>query len=177
MAAAKPVAQVAALPTKAQWTDWVKSQVALNPQFIPPNQLCVEDLLDWEESADQLSRIKAREAILRRKIFDFMFPVPVEGVNNVKLPDGTLIKGGYKIDRKVDEALLQAMNQPNPELDGKSIFEVGGINSGKLVKMEPSLVTSEYRELTEEQRLLFERVLIMKPSMPSLDLVPPKAGT
>lgn len=176
MATRKPVVEVAPLPTRAQWATWVNEQVNANPAFVPPNQLCVEDIDEWNDCQQQLGRLKSREMLLRLRIFQHVFPTPDEGANNAKLADGLLIKGQYKIDRKVDEALLSVMKAPNPDLDGKSIFEVGGINPDKLVKYEPSLITGEYRELTDEQRILFERVLIMKPGAPSMTIEVPKAA-
>jgi len=43
-----------------------------------------------------------------------------------------------------------------------------------LVKRKPELITSAYKALTEQARLVFDQALIIKAGSPSLELVAPK---
>ncbi len=132
---------------------------------IPENEVTQQDLATWYEMQEQLSKLKTAEMLLRQKIFKAYFQAPKEGVNTVPLADGWVIKGTYKIDRKIDIALLTSF--------APSLRE-HGINPDVLVKYDPSLVTKEYRQLTAEQEKLFDQVLVIKPGAPSLEIVMPK---
>ena len=132
---------------------------------IPENQVTQQDMERWYTVQEQLSKLKNEEQLLRQKIFKGMFPNPKEGTNNLDLPDGYVLKGKRTINRTVDEAAFKA-----------SIEELAknGIATDAIVKFKPELVTSTYRELTEEQRNLFDTVLIVKDGMPGLEIVKPK---
>lgn len=132
---------------------------------IPENEVSEQDLATWYAMQDQLSKLKIAEMLLRQKIFKAYFTAPTEGVNSAPLANGWVIKGTYKIDRKIDMALLTAFTPALRE---------NGINPDHLIKYEPSLVTKEYRQLTAEQEKLFDQVLIVKPGAPSLEIVMPK---
>lgn len=138
---------------------------------IPANTVSQADLEEWFRLQDQLKKIKAAEMLLRQKIFCAYFPSPVEGTNSAPLADGYVLKGKYTINREVDPGALGAL---------KEQFVQAGISADALVQYKPSLVLKEYRTLTEEQRQLFDRVLIVKPGSPSLEIVLPakakKAG-
>ena len=136
---------------------------------IPQNEVTQKDLEDWYKLQEDLSRIKNAEMLLRKKIFDHYFKAPKEGTNTQPLRDGYALKGGYVINRAVDVALLTNFNEK---------LKSAGVSVDKLVKYEPKLAVSEYRTLTEEQRQLFDQVLVIKPGSPSLEIVlPKKRGT
>lgn len=132
---------------------------------VPENTVTQADMERWYVVQDQLSKLKNEEQLLRQKIFKSMFPNPKEGTNNLDLPDGYVLKGKRTINRTVDEAAFKA-----------SIEELAknGIATDAIVKFKPELVTSEYRTLTDEQRNLFDCVLIIKDGMPGLEIVKPK---
>jgi hypothetical protein len=132
---------------------------------IPENTVTQKDLETWYELQENLKKIKVSEMFLRKKIFDALFPNPVEGTNSFTLPDGFVVKGGYSLDRKVDPATLTAC---------KELLEENGIRSEHLVKWDPSLKKAEYNKLTDEQQKIFDQVLIIKPGSPSLEIVLPK---
>jgi len=131
---------------------------------IPENEVTQADLATWYAMQDELKRLKTAEMLLRQKIFKAYFTAPKEGTNTAPLDNGWVIKGTYKIDRKIDIALLLAFSPSLRE---------NGINPDALVKYEPALVTKAYRELTAEQEKLFDQVLIVKPGAPSLEIVLP----
>ena len=132
---------------------------------IPENQVTQQDMERWYTVQEQLSKLKNEEQLLRQKIFKGMFHDPKEGTNSVDLADGFVLKGKRVINRTVDEAAFKA-----------SIEELAknGIATDAIVKFKPELVTSEYRTLTDEQRNLFDCVLIIKDGMPGLEIVKPR---
>lgn len=136
---------------------------------IPQNEVTQQDLENWYNLQKELARVKVAEMLLRKKIFDYHFKAPKEGTNTKPLDDGYALKGGYVINRNVDVALLTNFNEK---------LMAAGVSIDKLVKYEPKLAVSEYRTLTQEQRQLFDQVLIIKPGSPSLEIVlPKKRGT
>lgn len=131
---------------------------------IPVDEVKQEDIQQWYVLQDQLKKLKASEMLLRTRIFKGLFPNPVEGTNNYPLPDQWVLKGGYKLTRNIDIGSLQAMRER---------FAAAGVRPDSLVEYKPSLVLSEYRTLTEEQRQLFDQCLEIKPGSPSLEIVLP----
>ncbi len=192
MATRKPVMNAAALPTRQQWAEYCAQQVALNPTWVPPNQLCVEDLADWHAKKDALARAQQAEMTLRLRVVKWFFPDPEEGANNAQMPDGTKINLTHPISRKVDEAslatfkkltvresvqLLAAIGMDPTVMDpDMPVFDAMGIAPDVLLEYKPSLKTTEYRTLTAEQLAIFDRVLEIKPGSPQLKIEFKKDG-
>lgn len=132
---------------------------------IPANTVSPEELSEWYQVQEQLGKLKARELILRKRIFSAYFTAPKEGTNNYPLSDGWVLKGKYVINRDVDPGALDALREP--------LFNAG-IRVGELVQYKPSLVMSAYRGLTHEQQQLFDQALIVKEGTPALEIVLPK---
>lgn len=125
-------------------------------------------LEEWRQARAMVESVKpliAREQELRKKVFAAFCPSPREGTNTLELDGGWKLKLVYKLDRKIDEAALPSVAE---QLRGI------GINVDTLVKWVPDLKTAVYRELTAEQRALFDQALIVKPATPVVELVPPK---
>jgi len=131
---------------------------------IPTNQVTTEDMSEWFRLQDELRRIKAKEMLLRTKIFAAYFPSPVEGTNSAPIGDGWFLKGKYSITREVDLAALGVLTEK---------LASAGVSKDKLVQYKPSLVLREYRTLTEDQQHLFDQCLVVKPGSPSLEIVLP----
>lgn len=186
MAARTPVVQGPVLPTRKQFNEWLEQQIALNPQFIPPNQLCLEDIDEWQLAKDELARVKAKEALLRSKVYTFLFTAPVEGTNYVQIANGPKLKATRKIDRKPDQAQIDVMKKLTvgemrtflTQLkidhtffeDSVPVVTALNIAVDKLLEYKPELVTKEYRELTAEQRAVFEMCLVIKDGSPQLEI-------
>lgn len=136
---------------------------------IPENTVTPEDIAEWQDLAAQISIMKAKETLLRAKIYKGMFTAPVEGTNTVDLFGGWKLKAVRKVERKIDLPLLQAIALENGPL------HVAGIRADDLVKWKPELNLPAYRLLTEAQKLVFDTCLEIKDGSPSVDLVPPKA--
>lgn len=131
---------------------------------IPTDVVTAADMAEWQRLNALLRVTKASEMLLRQKIFKNFFPDPKEGTNTAPLAEGWVIKGKHTVTREYDEGLLQAM--------GEQLYNAG-IPVASLVKWKPSLVVAPYRELTDEQRALFDQVLLIKPGSPALEIVLP----
>ena len=118
----------------------------------------------WWSMAQKLKKLRAQEIMARKRIFGFFFKDPDEGTNNHNLDGGYVLKGGYKLDRKIDEGAFVSM---------KEKFREAGINPDVMVKQELTLVKKEYNKLSDKQVKLFDQVLLIKPGSPSLDVVMP----
>lgn len=143
---------------------------------IPENTVTEKDLADWYVLTEKLSSLKAQEALLRPRIYRHFFPNPVEGTNTYILPDKHQLKAVRKIDRKVDEPAMFAFRAPEV-VEGVTAnatrFEVAGIIAEELFKPKYELVTSAYRNLTDEQRKIVDQVLIIKDGSPQLTITKP----
>lgn len=127
-----------------------------------------ELLREWEAAvaaADAVKPLIEKEQELRKKVFARIFPNPAEGTNTLELAKGWKIKGAYKIERKIDKALLAAVSEEMRKIE---------VNPDLLVENEPKLKLAVYRELNDEQRHAFDKCLVIKPGSPTLELVPPK---
>lgn len=132
---------------------------------IPENEVTQADLAEWYRLKDQLATIRNSEMLLRQKIFKGLFPTPKEGTNSHTLPDGYVVKATHTISRDIDVGAVEAYRQRLTEQ---------GVAVDKLLNWKPSLVTKEYRTLTEEQRNMFDACLIIKPGSPTIEIVKPK---
>jgi hypothetical protein len=131
---------------------------------IPENQVSQEDLFAWYIMAAELRALKAKESLLRKKIFGAAFPDPKEGTSNHVLSDGYVLKGQYSLIRSIDIGALDAL---------KPTFRLSGIDPDNLVKYKPELKKAEYNKLTQEEKTLFDQCLIVKPGSPTLEIVLP----
>ena len=132
------------------------------------DQALLDKLAEWNELVEELRSVKDREMLMRKQLFAHFFKTPTEGVNTFELPDGTKIKGEYKLDRKLDEVLMPTVFQ---ELQGL------GVVTDDLIKVDPKLVIKAYRKLSDVNRKILERALTIKPGAPGLELIPPKVTT
>lgn len=132
------------------------------------------DLVTWFKKKAQLGKLKGEEAMLRSRIFKHYFPSPVEGSreNKVPLNDGTgaILQADHVINRTVDEQQLDGLKL--------AMFQEGSnlpqIDITRLVRWKPELVKSEYNKLTTEEKLVFDRCLVVKPGSPQLEIKIPK---
>lgn len=110
----------------------------------------------------------AAEMALRKEVVALFFPSPKEGTNNAELPANWKLKYTHKIDRKVDEAAIDAVKiklremQVNPDPLLRTLHEVAVTEYKSLIQINPAAAK------------VFESALIIKPGSPTLELVPPK---
>lgn len=134
---------------------------------IPQNVVTQADIEQWYKMHQELSRLRAAEMLLRKKIFSGLFPEPVEGTNKHELGDGWLLKATYSLTRDIDPGALSV---------ARDMLIERKINPDVLVNYKPSLVKSAYNKLTDDERAFFDQVLIVKPGSPSLEIVLPKSA-
>lgn len=133
---------------------------------IPDNPVTLQDLTVWFQMVEQLNKLKATEMLMRKRIFNAYFPDPKEGTNTFLLPDGYQLKGVHVVNRKVDEPALTVLTPA---------FQEKQLKLDDLIQRKPTLSVSAYRELTDEERTLFDQALIIDIGSPSLKIEdPPK---
>jgi hypothetical protein len=139
------------------------------------------ELAKWFLLKKQLATVKAAESLMRARIAKFFFPSPDEGTNNHPLKDGTgaVLKLTHTIDRKVDEGELEALKAvlAEAETDEKSNLHGITLDFDKLIVWKPELKIAEYRKLSEAERQVFDRVLVVKPGSPQVDIKIPARAT
>lgn len=129
-------------------------------------------LIEWTQAQAKLAEVKPlveNEMRLRKQVMTEYFPTPVEGVNTCQLESGWEMKATYRIDRKIDEAALPAINT---ELRGMNV------NPDPLIRIKLELDLTAYKSLVQinpQAAKVFEKAMISKPASPSLELKPPKA--
>lgn len=137
----------------------------MTEQFDQDQKATQSDLTAWYEMQEKLRVLKADEMTLRKKIVASYFPAPTEGTNSAPLADGWVLKMTQPVTRGIDIAVLETMSAE---------FQEKGISISMLIDWKPSLKVSVYKELEEEQRHLFDQVLVIKPGSPSLKIEMPK---
>lgn len=137
-----------------------------------------QELSKWYLLKKQLGEMKSAEAMMRSRIAKFFFPTPDEGTNTHPLKDGTgaNLKMVHTIDRKVDEGELEALREAMAAAEEDPTNNLHGLelDFSKLIVWKPELKIGEYRKLTEAQRQVFDRILVVRPGMPQLDITIPK---
>lgn len=136
------------------------------------------ELAEWYALQERMRNDKATEAMLRSRIYAYFFPKAkageegTEGTNNYPLNDGTgaVLKADRKVDRKVDEAALDAYKASSKE-EGSNLPKLPW---NKLIRYKPELAVGEYKKLTAEERTACDQVLIIKDGSPQLEIVIPK---
>lgn len=131
---------------------------------IPEPEVNMELLAKWFAMAQEISKLKQQEGLLRKRIFTHFFPKPKEGTNTHILPDGYQLKATHVVNRTVDPATVRTLRES---------FVEKQIPIDDLVDWKPSLVKSIYNGLTEEQQHLFDQCLIVKDGSPTLTISAP----
>lgn len=137
---------------------------------IPVPEVTMADIIEWDNARAKAAEWKAKEAILRQRVFKGKFPSPVEGTNTVELNKGYVLKAVHVINRKVDLGNLTALAA------AEGVFHKEGIDANKLIEWKPDLKTKEYRALPEAKRLIFEQALIITPGSPTMSIVLPASA-
>lgn len=136
---------------------------------VTPPTATQEEINEWYNLCKEIEAFKeakiVREMELRKKIFGFFFQEPKEGVNDYPMTGGYVMKGTYKIERKLKVELLSAHSEELHEAE---------LPMKDLIKLVPTLVLAAYKKLREDQQKLFDKVLETKPASPSLEIVKPK---
>jgi hypothetical protein len=141
--------------------------------LLPEREVTLEHLKEWYALKQQLDEIKNKEIVIRQFIVAGLFPDPKEGTNTYPLNDGTgaVAKATHVLNRAVQVELLEEL-----EKSLAADNNLPKLDLNKLVRWKPEVATKEYRTLTDEERHLFDQVLVIKPGMPGLEIMIPKKG-
>lgn len=124
-----------------------------------------EEISEWNNVAKKLAPLVAQEKALRKKLFEKYFTNPREGTNAITLGFGKELKLKHTINRKLDEAALDAA-AVQKLIDPDLVSEV--------VKYKPSVSVSGWKALTDEQRAKFKDIVTEEPGSPALEIFTPK---
>lgn len=117
-----------------------------------------EAIAEWKRIKDWMEIAKPREMELRRMIANHFFADPREGTQTAQVDVG--------------EIIFQAklVSDYNYKVDDAKAREVCAELPAGLVKWKPELSVSEYRKLTDEQKLLAGQCLTITPGAPKLEI-------
>lgn len=112
---------------------------------------------EWQTTKTQLAILQDKEKELRAEIIKRCFDDESEGTHR----KGAL-KARFGMTRTVNsDDLLRLQDE----------FLASGIPLGEVVVFKPSLNLKAYRALTVDQQRSFDRCLVVKPSLPTLEVV------
>lgn len=112
----------------------------------------------WIHVSAEMKRLRAEEQELRNALLQFYFSEhPDEGTAKA---DGLKAKFGYTRNVQMDD-----LNKYAEE------FQQQGMDLNALIKFKPSLDLKAYRSLTVDQQKSFDRCLVVKPSLPTLEVM------
>lgn len=132
------------------------------------NQTQFDAIENWRSAkteADEAKKVIEKERKARQRVFEVFFPTPEEGTNRQELPENWQLKANCKYSRKVDEAALSAVMEQ---------LSMNGIDPQSVIDWKPSLNTKVYRKLSLEHQRIVDQALVIKPSLPTIEIEPPK---
>jgi hypothetical protein len=121
-------------------------------------------LANWCELKRVSALYKEQESEARAAVVKAFFGTLGEETKEL-LTSGVLLTATGKINRRIDEAALDAVMKEMP-----TNFQ----RAGALIDWKPVLVTKGYKLLTKQHRKVFEQALILTPGTPTLDITPVK---
>lgn len=128
----------------------------------------------WQAAKDELKAAQEKEKRLREGVIVDVFGaarLKRAGTSRATLPDGSMIKVEIRRQTKVDAdgigAALKRLSAAVGAVKGKLLGE-------RLVSWKPSASLAELEKLEPEQAKLFDGVITIELSSPSLEFAPPK---
>lgn len=137
-------------------------------------------LLDWEAQKTALEVAKEREMIARKAVVNFAFdPNKTSGTERVELGNGYELKAVKKINYgwikdeagKLNKKLIDRALEKIEKIGGA----VGELVAERLVKWEPSLSLTEYKQLDDKFKKVIDEVIVTSEGAPTLEIIAPKA--
>ena len=122
-------------------------------------------LQQWNEAKEELKRWRDKESELRDILVANLFNKDiVESTETIQLANGWTLKATKKLNYKLDntQGEVAALCASLPDSLSRS-----------LVRWKPELSLSTYRKLDPHTKQRLDAMLIIDPSKPSLDLIPP----
>lgn len=118
-----------------------------------------ETLTAWRQASEVLGWVKKIEMALRKELVEKNFAESKKGKNTVELEEGTLsFTKTYKTE--VDETLFNEVAKE---------CEKAFINVGSLFNVKHSLVASEYKQYSDAEKAIIDKMLVVKEQAPKLE--------
>jgi hypothetical protein len=139
-------------------------------QPVELNQPQIDMIQTWEATKKRLDAEKALELTQR---LDVIKVIPFnadkeEGGQSVKLGGGWRLAldkpQDYKMEPKNIPAVMTAMD---------ALHHVNALAAASLIRWEPVMSVSEYKKLSDAEKLILAPVVTIKPGTPTLELKPP----
>lgn len=145
-------------------------------------------LMDWRKAKEAAEKAVAYERDLRGKVVAcYSDPSKTTGTERIAIGNNWSVKVekglNYKLksfdanvsNRTAVEVALQRLVTATRDSQGNELNpELGKVVAMRLVKWEPELSLTEYKQLLPGHREIIDTVLEVKPSSPTVSLVPPK---
>lgn len=137
-------------------------------------------LVDWEAQKVALEVAKEKEMTARKAVVDFAFdPNKTSGTERVELGNGYVAKAVKKINYgwikdesgKLNKKLIDRALEKIEKIGGA----VGELVAERLVKWEPSLSLTEYKQLDDKFKKVIDEVIVTTEGAPTLEIIAPKA--
>ena len=129
-------------------------------------------LKEWDAVKNQIAPLKeqldplvAQERAIRKQIVDSFEQKQEGSKNEIGLANGYTLKMNYKLKREIDEPALKNLYQE---------LEEAKVPVEMLIKQKPQLELKIYRALTEEQKQVVDKALIIKEDSHTVEIIPPK---
>lgn len=114
---------------------------------------------------EQLDPLVVQERAIRKQIVDAFEHKQEGSKNEIGLANGYTLKMTYKLKREIDEPALKNLYQE---------LEEAKVPVEMLIKQKPQLELKIYRALTEEQKQVVDKALIIKEDSALVEIIPPK---
>lgn len=127
-------------------------------------------ILNWQESQKALAKAKEAESLARQEVIALFDAAPdASGTKNIDLGSGYTLKAVFKLNHKINGDVVKMLEKIEKSGDeGKFIAE-------RLVKFEPKLALTEYKNLPDKLRKIADEFIVTTPALPSVELVEPKS--
>jgi len=123
-----------------------------------------------------LAALKAQERELRDEIVAAKFDTDQIGTQNVDLGNGWKLKGVIKQSTDFDLTTHDGERTKEEAMDAieAALDKLPDWLQDRIAKWTPKLSLTEYKGLDPEHKAIVDKVIVSKPSAPTLTLVEPK---
>lgn len=167
--------------TQQQWP-LTSNQPLVQSASTNPLDAMTQDqvLLKWKDLQEAVTKAKEAEMEMRKYIVKRAFPQPKEGMNNLDLGQGYILKAGVAFNYNLDPDLQKV----EAALDNIALMgNEGAFIASRLVKWSADFLLTEYRPLQAEDatdiqkkiKLEIDKVLTITDKAPTLEIKEPKA--
>ena len=129
-------------------------------------------ILAWWGAAKRLAEVKQAESQLRKEVFEMCFPTPKIGVNKEPLGSGYVLKADVKQTYTINKN--EAVEPPDYSNVAEVLAQLPPAVASSLIRWKPELSISAYKQLTQEEQAIVNKILTIKDSTPSLEMIEPK---